>query len=547
MRGFRYAADRLRAVFAAAVLMAFAAFALTACSFGTEEQEEASGSGDVSVLGSGDQTLRIVSGSENKELEPILEEYADEEDIRIEMSYKGSLDIMRLLEEEDISYDAVWPASSLWLTVGDTDHRVKHAESISITPVVFGIRKSLAEELGFVGREVSVRDILSAIEAGKLKFCMTSATQSNSGASAYIGFLYALLGNPEMITMEDLQSEELKTQVQELLYGVDRSSGSSDWLKDMFLEGDFDAMVNYECLMIQTNEILEDRGEEPLYVVYPYDGLSLADSPLGYVDQGEEEKEELFLGLQEYLLSEETQDAIQRTGRRTGYTGISERNREIFREEWGLQPDRVLSPIRMPETEVLFECLNLYQTELRKPSLSVYCLDYSGSMSGRGNRQLVEAMEQLLIQENAAKNFLQASQDEVNILIPFNSEPIDVFMAAGNGSELEGLYERVEEQTPGGGTNMYSAIVEGLDLLYSFDLSDYTPAIILLTDGQSGGSIDDIEPYYSDLGVSIPIFSIMFGDADESQLEELAEYSNARVFDGRENLTEAFRSVKGYN
>ncbi len=547
MRGFRYAADRLRAVFAAAVLMAFAAFALTACSFGTEEQEEASGSGDVSVLGSGDQTLRIVSGSENKELEPILEEYADEEDIRIEMSYKGSLDIMRLLEEEDISYDAVWPASSLWLTVGDIDHRIKHAESISITPVVFGIRRGLAEELGFVGREVSVRDILSAIEAGKLKFCMTSATQSNSGASAYIGFLYALLGNPEMITMEDLQSEELKTQVRELLYGVDRSSGSSDWLKDMFLEGDFDAMVNYECLMIQTNEVLEDRGEEPLYVVYPYDGLSLADSPLGYVDQGEEEKEELFLGLQEYLLSEETQDAIQRTGRRTGYTGISERNREIFREEWGLQPDRVLSPIRMPETEVLFECLNLYQTELRKPSLSVYCLDYSGSMSGRGNRQLVEAMEQLLIQENAAKNFLQASQDEVNILIPFNSEPIDVFMAAGNGSEMEGLYERVEEQTPGGGTNMYSAIVEGLDLLYSFDLSDYTPAIILLTDGQSGGSIDDIEPYYSDLGVSIPIFSIMFGDADESQLEELAEYSNARVFDGRENLTEAFRSVKGYN
>lgn len=547
MRGFRYAADRLRAVFAAAVLMTFAAFALTACSFGTEEQEEASGSGDVSVLGSGDQTLRIVSGSENKELEPILEEYADEEDIRIEMSYKGSLDIMRLLEEEDISYDAVWPASSLWLTVGDIDHRIKHAESISITPVVFGIRRGLAEELGFVGREVSVRDILSAIEAGKLKFCMTSATQSNSGASAYIGFLYALLGNPEMITMEDLQSEELKTQVRELLYGVDRSSGSSDWLKDMFLEGDFDAMVNYECLMIQTNEVLEDRGEEPLYVVYPYDGLSLADSPLGYVDQGEEEKEELFLGLQEYLLSEETQDAIQRTGRRTGYTGISERNREIFREEWGLQPDRVLSPIRMPETEVLFECLNLYQTELRKPSLSVYCLDYSGSMSGRGNRQLVEAMEQLLIQENAAKNFLQASQDEVNILIPFNSEPIDVFMAAGNGSELEGLYERVEEQTPGGGTNMYSAIVEGLDLLYSFDLSDYTPAIILLTDGQSGGSIDDIEPYYSDLGVSIPIFSIMFGDADESQLEELAEYSNARVFDGRENLTEAFRSVKGYN
>ena len=49
------------------------------------------------------------------------------------------------------------------------------------------------------------------------------------------------------------------------------------------------------------------------------------------------------------------------------------------------------------------------------------------------------------------------------------------------------------------------------------------------------------------LGMDIPVFSIMFGDADETQLEELARLTNARVFDGRENLTEAFRSVKGYN
>lgn len=80
--------------------------------------------------------------------------------------------------------------------------------------------------------------------------------------------------------------------MKELLSGVDRSSGSSDWLKDMFLQGDYDAMVNYECLMIQANRELEARGEEPLYVVYPYDGLSIADSPLGYVDQGDDRQEE---------------------------------------------------------------------------------------------------------------------------------------------------------------------------------------------------------------------------------------------------------------
>lgn len=94
---------------------------------------------------------------------------------------------------------------------------------------------------------------------------------------------------------------------------------------------------------------------------------------------------------------------------------------------------------------------------------------------------------------------------------------------------------------------MYAAAVRGIELLGEYDLSQYTPAIILLTDGQSGGYFSDFENAYAGLGAEVPVFSIMFGDADETQLEELAQYTNARVFDGRENLTEAFRSVKGYN
>lgn len=499
------------------------------------------------VIGNGRQSLRILSGSENQELEPILEDFSRESGIRVEMTYQGSLDIMRVLEQDEIAYDAVWPASSLWLNVGDTGYRVKHGESVSISPVVFGIRQSLAEELGFVGREVSVRDILDAITAGKLKFCMTSATQSNSGASAYIGFLYALLGNPDMITEEDLENEQLQSDIQALLSGVDRSSGSSDWLKDMFLEGGYDAMVNYECLIIQANEELESRGEETLYVVYPYDGLTLADSPLGYVDNGDDDKETAFLELQEYLLSEDVQNEIQRTGRRTGYTGISDENRDVFRTDWGVQPDRVLSTMRMPSTDVLFQALNLYQTDFKKPSLSIYCLDYSGSMSGKGNEQLVAAMEQLLIQENAEKNFLQASKDEVNVLIFFDDQVLAEYTAVGSGTELEALYDKVESQDTGSGTDMYVAAEEALQVLSHYDLSQYTPAVILMTDGMSGGSFDAFMEQYQELGEDVPVFSIMFGDADSEQLEELAAATNARVFDGREDLIDAFRKVKGYN
>lgn len=62
------------------------------------------------VLGSGSRVLRILSGSENRELEPILEQFAKQQGTRIEMTYLGSLDIMRQLEREDFPYDAVWPA-----------------------------------------------------------------------------------------------------------------------------------------------------------------------------------------------------------------------------------------------------------------------------------------------------------------------------------------------------------------------------------------------------------------------------------------------------
>ena len=530
-----------------AIIIFLAVLGFSACLGIGGGQTAGTGQEADTVIGNGRQSLRILSGSENQELEPILEDFSRESGIRVEMTYQGSLDIMRALEQDEIAYDAVWPASSLWLNVGDTGYRVKHGESVSISPVVFGIRQSLAEELGFVGREVSVRDILDAITAGKLKFCMTSATQSNSGASAYIGFLYALLGNPDMITEEDLENEQLQSDIQALLSGVDRSSGSSDWLKDMFLEGGYDAMVNYECLIIQANEELESRGEETLYVVYPYDGLTLADSPLGYVDNGDDDKETAFLELQEYLLSEDVQNEIQRTGRRTGYTGISDENRDVFRTDWGVQPDRVLSTMRMPSTDVLFQALNLYQTDFKKPSLSIYCLDYSGSMSGKGNEQLVAAMEQLLIQENAEKNFLQASKDEVNVLIFFDDQVLAEYTAVGSGAELEALYDRVESQDTGSGTDMYVAAEEALKVLSHYDLSQYTPAVILMTDGMSGGSFDAFMEQYQELGEDVPVFSIMFGDADSEQLEELAEATNARVFDGREDLIDAFRKVKGYN
>lgn len=256
----------------------------------------------------------------------------------------------------------------------------------------------------------------------------------------------------------------------------------------------------------------------------------------------------MFLALQEHLLSQEIQTRIEATGRRITANGVSAENRDVFNESWGIDTERILSPIQMPEADVLMKALSLYQTSLKKPSLNLYCLDYSGSMYGEGHEQLTEAMSQILLQQNAEANFLQATEGDVNIVIPFNDHVLDVLQASDSSdAALEELYRQVEGYQTGGGTDIYVAAAQALELAEGYDLSRYTPAVILMTDGQSEDHLNTFVSEYESLGLDIPVFSITFGDADPSQLQQLAELTGGRVFDGTEDLTEAFRSVKGYN
>lgn len=97
-------------------------------------------------------TIRIASGSENKEVGSAIEQAAKRSNVSVTVDYMGSLDIMDALRNKGHhagrDYDAVWPASSMWITLGDTGHIVKDQVSTSTTPVVFGVKRSKAEHLG---------------------------------------------------------------------------------------------------------------------------------------------------------------------------------------------------------------------------------------------------------------------------------------------------------------------------------------------------------------------------------------------------------------
>ena len=503
--------------------------------------------------------LDIVSGSENKGLEPVVQEFARQRGVEIQMHYLGSVDIALELEKgAAVQYDAVWPANSLWIVLGDRQKVVQHEKSIMRSPVIFGVKRSVAGNLGWIGRnDIRVEEILEAAEAGRLRFAMTSATQSNSGASAYFGFLSAMADSPDVLTEEHLGDENVRQKVRRLLATVDRSSGSSGWLKNMFLEryARFDAMVNYEALVIEANQALVARGDEPLYAIYPVDGMTIADSPLAYVNRGDGAKEALFLELQEYLLSSEVQGRIGSLGRRTGILGLDTARVDpsVFNAQWGIDVSRVISPVPVPQEGVIRNALDLYQVALRKPSLTAYVLDFSGSMEGEGEEQLKDAMATLLNVQEARRFLLQPSTDDIHLVIPFDSMPRRLWEARGNDPEdLRVLLNRVLQSDSGGGTNIYAAAgtaIEVIDQQFGDQLSGYFPAIIVMSDGRSKGSLQELRTQLqaSALGFDLPIFSIAFGDADDSQLEDISRLTSARVFDGRKDLVKAFRHAKGYN
>lgn len=495
-----------------------------------------------------DNTFKLISSTENQDLESFLMDFANKENINLEIDYAGTIDIMQKLNNGE-EYDAVWASNSIWLYMLDSSKvSVSDSKSTSINPVVFGITEQKARELNFVDRDIYTKDIVDAIKNGNLKFSMSNPTQTNTGATAYLGMLTTLAGNPEVLREENLQDENLKTELISLFSGLERSSGSEDFLEELFLNGNYEAVVTYEFSIINMNKKLEEQGKEPLYILYPIDGVSISDSPLAFIKQGDGEKEDFFKKLQEYILSSEGQNLLASKGRRTWFGGINnEVDQTVFNKEWGIDTTKYIVPVKYPNTEIIKEALSIYQTELRKPVHTVFCLDYSGSMAGSGYSQLKQAMEYILNEEKASENLLQFSEKDKITVIPFNGKVLNVWNT-NNGIDTQNLIDNIATLKPSGATNIYDTAIRALEELSTEDLNIYNTSIILMTDGMSNtGKFSDLSNYYKNLKKDIPIYSIMFGSAYEQELGNIAELTNSKVFDGKVDLLQAFKEVRGYN
>jgi Ca-activated chloride channel homolog len=489
----------------------------------------------------GANVLRVLAGSELRELEPALVAAARGAGVDLRMSYAGTLEIVDRSNSGE-AFDALLPPNGAYPMLALTNKPLAR-EKLFYSRVALGVKKSRARALGWDSRTPSWTEISQASASGRFSYAMTNPTSSNTGMSALFAVASSSAGKTEDLSLGDVQRDVLTG----FLRGQKLTAGSSGWLADAYLrdQATLDGLVNYEAVLLRLN----DRAElaDKLLVIYPTDGVISADYPL--------------------LLMRET--------RRAAYERVI--NVVRAREFQGgpvaaaylrpSNPDAPLAPalsvqpvaeLSFPNNLALIDAvLAAYQGELRRPATSIYLLDTSGSMEGERLAGLQRALEYLTGAEGSGTlaRLARFQSRERVILVPFSDRtgaPTRVeFGADGeHARETAAIHEFGAGLHARGGTAIFSALerayaIAGEELARD---PDRLVTVVLLTDGENRDGIQYATFAGRLHGRAAPrTFPILFGDAKSDELERVAEMTGGRVFDGRSGaLTAVFREIRGY-
>lgn len=362
--------------------------------------------------------FKLISSSENEGIDEFLTKYAKSQNIDLEIEYAEDKDIVDMLNSGE-KYDAVWVSDSIWLNMLEDTVHIVDAKSTSINPIVLAIKEDIAENLGFTKNDIYFKDIVEKIKDGSLNICMADPTQTNTGISTYLYFISIISGTPGVLKSEYLENQEVKNELVSIFKVVEESS-SENILEKLFLNGDYNAIITYESSIISINQELESNGDKIIYALYPKDGVYVSNSPFAYIDNEDSEKKAVFEKLQEFILSDDSQEMLSSKGRRAWYGGISDfANKNIFKLSWGIDTTKYITPINFQDIETIKKFIELYQSELSEK------IDNAKIENTElENTELENNNEENNIEYSDNTNYLGSSEEE--ILNSFMEEVRDI-------------------------------------------------------------------------------------------------------------------------
>jgi len=490
-------------------------------------------------------TLTVLAGSEVKDLEPLLGDIQDHTGIKLRFDYVGTIDGTEAIVDGNDHHDLAWFSHSKYLDLlQESGKKRVHAETpIMLSPVVMGVKDSVARKLGWAGNaKVTWRDIAEAAKAGKLRFAMTNPASSNSGFTALVGVASAFAGSADALNAGSIDTKGL----QDLFTGQKLTAGSSGFLADAFVaeQGSLDAMINYESVLLSLNA--SGKLREKLDLIYPREGIITANYPLLLLNDS---KRDQYDKLTKYLLSPDFQKKMMKsTLRRPVTPGVPLDPR---------LPRALLVELPFPSSvKTIDAILFAYLDEARPPAHATFVLDTSGSMDGDRLDRLQQALRGLTGLDTSLTGRLSAFHRREQLsFITFSSDtqpPVD-FTVTGSSvfPQIRGF---IDGMHAGGGTAIYSALRTAYQRAAAEQATDPKRyySIVLMTDGEnnSGMGLDEFRDWYRHLPEEqrgIRVFTILFGEGDPAALKSIAELSGGRVFDAKTaTLSAVFKEIRGY-
>jgi Ca-activated chloride channel family protein len=512
------------------------------------------------LTGSG--TLRVLAGSSLVDLQDILDEVRRATGVTVQLSFTGTLDGVKAIRDGNAgkSYDAAWLDTSRYFALMTNGRKVVDTSTTIMTsPVVIGVRESVAHSLGWDTHRPTWGDFADAAAAHRLGFAMTNPAASNSGFCALVGMATALSGGAAATgdtPAKPLTTDQVRAvapRLRALFTAQQLTAGSSGWLADAYVkrarDGQaIDALINYESVLLELNA--GGQLPEPLKIIYPTDGDITAEYPLSLLSSASAQARTNYRAVTAYLLRPQVQrEIMEKTHRRPVSPSVA--LDDVFRTPAVPElpfPDRL---------EVIDSLTAAYSNTLRRPARTIYVLDTSGSMKGDRLAGLKAALLDLTGANPSADDALLGFQQrEEVVLLPFSTtvsppQRFDVPVGAPQ-STLDGIGRAVRGLSAAGDTALYEALVRAYAVAAEPAADDPYTTIVLLTDGERtvGRTLDDFRAYYAQLpqpARQVPVFPLLFGENSEADMLALAQLTGGRAFDARTGaLADAFREIRGY-
>lgn len=481
--------------------------------------------------------FRILAGSELKDVAPLLNEFAQKEGVSLVMEYSGSLDAVDRLQQGH-NFDAVWLSHGKYpRLVPEVAKQIKTSEKTMYSRVVLGIKNDKLKALGWgvKGGQVAWSQVLGAVQEDKLKLAMTNPAGSNTGFVTLVGLAAELSGKGDALEVEDIPTKKLHA----LFSAVRLTSGSSGDLAERFKAdpAKADLMVNYES----TLRSLIEQGM-PLTILTPKEGVITADYPLMLLNRSK--KQAVYDKLVAFIRQPETQQRIAKTTYRTPLTGAS---------------DGVVNELPFPGSlRVVDALLEGYLNTYSRPTTSYFVLDVSGSMRDGRIADLKSAMTSLTSGDGTVSGRFSTFRNRERVsLVPFNHavlKKVDFELTSNqlkNKALLAEANAFINELRADGGTGIYSALDSVYGQAQAQLKKDEGPvSIVLLTDGknESGQSFSDFMATVEVRGKpTVPVYAILYGEANSDELTALATFTGGKVFDARKvSLSGVMKSIRNY-